>query len=303
MPPDIPPTPSRGAAEGGRTDRPEEAAGAQPAAGPAPAERPSRSDHPSALGLTRLTRVPVPPGGEALYRHIARLVELGPEMEFLVVPGGQGMTALLLAEATGAAGAGADPEPALVEESAARVRAAGLADRVHFERAPLDDLPYRDAVFDVVVGGIGLAAEADPMAVVRELVRVTRPLGTVVLVQLVWTGRVDAERRRELVDHLGVRPLLLVEWKQMLREAGVVELYVEDWSDAGGSGRSLGEAGLLAEYGSLKDRLVVLHRAWQRWGWRGTRELLSRQKELRELLTRERLLGLTLIKGTRWTGE
>ena len=43
-----------------------------------------------------------------------------------------------------------------------------------------------------------------------------------------------AERREILVQHLGARPLLLVEWKQLLRDAGCVDLHVEDWSDYSG---------------------------------------------------------------------
>ena len=45
------------------------------------------------------------------------------------------------------------------------------------------------------------------------------------------TGNVDADRKEQLVQHLGARPMLLVEWKQLLRDAGVVDLHVEDWSD------------------------------------------------------------------------
>ena len=38
-----------------------------------------------------------------------------------------------------------------------------------------------------------------------------------------------------------MRPRLVVEWKQMLRDAGVVDLQVQDWTDAGADGA--GDAG------------------------------------------------------------
>jgi hypothetical protein len=237
-----------------------------------------------------------------LYRHLARLVELGPDSEFLVVPSAHGRTVQFLAELTAAAGAGVDPDRELVEAATARARDANLAERLHYEVAPLDDLPYQDAVFDVTIGEIGLGAAADMEAAVRELVRVTRPMGTVVLIQFTWTGAIDPARRESVVASLGVRPLLLVECKQLLREAGVVDLYVEDWTDSGG-GRHPGPLGVLVEGGSPRDRLTILWRAWRSWGWHGVRMALGSGAAVRELVARERILGLSLIKGIRWRGE
>ncbi len=238
----------------------------------------------------------------ALYRHVARLVELGPDSEFLVVPAGRGLTVQFLAELTEAAGAGVDPAADLVEAAVARARAAHLTGQLHYEVAPLDELPYQDEVFDVVIGEIGLGAAADFAAAVRELARVTRPMGVVVLIQFTWTGGIDPERREAVVESLGVRPLLLVECKQLLREAGVVDLYVEDWTDAGG-GRHPWPLGALAEINSLHDRVTVLWRAWRSWGWHGVRLALRSGGAARELVSRERILGLSVIKGTKWRGE
>lgn len=258
------------------------------------------SDGPSAVGLTRLsTRLSFPPGGEALYRSILRLLELSEDSEFLVVPCGRGRSALFVSESTGSAGAGADPDPVMVSVATDQVKAAGLAGQLHFEQAPLDELPYHDAIFDVSLGEIEMAAARDPDTAVRELVRVTKPGGTVVLIQLIWLQSVEEDRQRELVDRLGVRPLMLMEWKQMLREAGIVDLHVEDWSDSAASRSRPSVLGGLAELFTFQGRLRLLPRAWRRWGWKGVRALMSRERELRELLTDEQVLGVSLIKGTR----
>src|SRR5690606_30753507 len=181
-------------------------------------------------------------------------------------------------------------------EAEQRIRASEHSDRVHFETGSLEDLPYRDEIFDVTIGGIGLAALADPGAAVRELARVTRPMGSVVLVQLIWTGNVDSARREELIAHLGARPLLLVEWKQLLRDVGVVELHVEDWSDYASPFRpSLPRPFRdISEILSLRQKAQILHRAFRRWGWRGVRGAVMREIEIHRLLTRERVLGLSL---------
>lgn len=258
------------------------------------------SRNPSGVGLTRLsTRLSFPAGGKALYRSILRLVPLRESAEFVVVPCGRGRSAVFIAESTGAGGAGVDPDPVMVSVATERAKRAGLAGRLHFEGASLHELPYQDEVFDLAVGEIELGAAQDPTAAMGELVRVTRPGGTVVLVQLVWLRPLEDARREELVERLGVRPLMLVEWKQMLLDAGVEDLTVEDWSDAGVSQGQPSVLGGLSELFTFRGRLHILPRAWRRWGWSGVRAVLSRERELRRLLEEERVLGVTLIKGKR----
>lgn len=256
---------------------------------------------PSALQLSRLSSRPGLPSGRAdLFRHIARMVELRPPEEFLVVPCGRGEETRFLAQTTETSGSGVDPDADLVEAAVERARADGLAARLHFDRGSFSDLPYKDDVFDVVIGEVGLASSDDPAAAVAELLRVTRPMGTVVLVPLVWTRKVEPRRQEVLVRRLGMRPQLIQQWKQMLRGAGAVDLYVEDLSE---SGSSRGAPGPLTGLGDLavpRDRLGVAWRAWKRWGWQGLSAALSRDTEIRRLVSRERVLGVALIKGTKW---
>lgn len=258
------------------------------------------------LDLVRLGRTVVfPPGGEALFRRIGQLTEMAPRTEVLDAACGRGVSTLFLATSFGAAGVGVDPDPALTEQATQRARALEPPPNLTFETAPLDDLPFRDATFDVAIGEIGLAASADPARAVAELARVTKPLGCVVLVQLIWTGNVDEAQRELIVRHLGARPLILVEWKQLLRDAGVVELAVEDWSDAPSPFRPAPGAPFpdFAAHFSLRERARILFRAWRRWGWREVRGAVVREREVHRLLSRERVLGLTLIKGTRWHAD
>ena len=255
------------------------------------------------LDLVRLSPDPVfPPGGEALYRKIALHAELATGQIVLDAACGRGVSTEFLAATYGVEAHGLDPEPALVQEAEKRTRGTAHGERLHYESGPLDDLPYRSGIFDVAVGEVGLAASVDPARAVRELARVTRPMGSVVLVQLIWTGDVDERRREILVQHLGARPLLLVEWKQLLRDAGVVELHVEDWSDYASPFRPAikGPFHDFAEIFTLAQKLSILRRAFRRWGWRGVRGAVLREQEIHRLLTRRRVLGLSLIKGTRW---
>ncbi|MEK9501568.1 methyltransferase domain-containing protein [Gaopeijia maritima] len=254
------------------------------------------------LDLVRLSRRRLfPPGGEALYRQIAVLTGMGEDAEVLDVGCGKAVTLEYFVREFGVHGSGIESDPQLVDEALERLREAELGDRVQVQQAPADSLPYRDAIFDITVGEVGMTADADPAEAVRELVRVTRPGGTVVLVQLVWLAPVEPHRRALLEDHLGVRPRILVEWKRLLREAGVTDLHTEDWSDPDTAFRPGGVKPFpdFAELFSLGEKIGILRRAWARWGWTGVRTVLSREREVHRLLTRERILGLDLLKGTR----
>ncbi len=255
---------------------------------------------PSMLDLVRLSpRLLFPPGDVDLYRQIALLTDMSEGDEVLDVAAGKGVSLEYFVREFGVQGSGVDADPRLVEEAEARSRGSGLIERLQFQRAPADRLPYRDRIFDVSVGEIGLSAHCDPAAAVRELVRVTKPGGHVVLVQLVYKTSVDRARQRIIAEHLGARPLMLVEWKRLLREAGVVDLHNEDWTDEETAFRARGVKPFpdFAEIFSLGEKVDILRRAWSRWGWRGVRTVLAREREIHRLLNRDRVLGLDLLKG------
>jgi SAM-dependent methyltransferase len=241
-------------------------------------------------------------GDQNLYRRIAArtgLVKTVPK-SLLVVPSGLGAVAQFFAGAYDADVVGVDPDPELVEVAEEQARAAGLSTQLHFQAAPLSDLPLQDQVIDLTIGELGVAAEPDPFRSVAELARVTRPGGQVALICLTWTGKVDEEQREILIQHLGATPLLLVEWRRALLEANVGDLLVEDWSDEAFSflvrGRTFRSP---AELNTLSGKLAILVRAWRRWGWRGLKGALRRESRILKLLGPERTIGVSLIVGTK----
>ncbi len=259
---------------------------------------------PSMIDLLRLSRSKgFSPGDQALYRRIAKLSGLSESetpVSLLDVPCGHGAVVEFFARHYRVEAEGVDPDRAAIEVAQDRLKAVGLATQAHFQAAPVEDLPYQDAVFDLAIGELGLARAADPTRAVAELGRVTRPGGTVALIGLIWTGHVEEGRRRILVRHLGAPPLMLVRWKRALMDANVTDLKVEDWSDQAFPflvrGRTFTQ---LAELFTLVDKLSILQRAWRRWGWRGLRGAVSREYEVRNLLGPERTIGVSLIIGTK----
>lgn len=255
---------------------------------------------PSMLDLVRLSpRLLFPPGGVDLYRQIAVLTEMGEDGEVLDVACGKGVSLEYFVKEFGVHGSGVDVDPTMIEQAEARSRDEGIADRLQFQTGRSDALPYRDEIFDATVGEIGLSNHCEPAAAISELVRVTKPGGVVVLVQLVWKAPVDEQRRVVLADHLGARPLMVVEWKRLLRESGISTVHTEDWSDEETAFRPTVAKPFpdFAELFSVGEKIGILRRAWTRWGWRGVRTVLEREREVHRLLTRERILGLDLLKG------
>ncbi len=192
-----------------------------------------RGAAPSVLDLVRLSRRPLfPPGGRPLYRQIGIRTGMGEGDEVLVAGCGGGVTLAYFARELGVHGTGVDEDEVLIEVADARGREAGLAGRLQYEVAEMHDLPYRDEVFDVVVGELGLTTNTDPSAAVWELTRVLKSGGRLALVQLVWAAPVEPERRALICAHLGVHLVMRVELKRILRDAGIERSHVEVWSDA-----------------------------------------------------------------------
>jgi ubiquinone/menaquinone biosynthesis C-methylase UbiE len=252
------------------------------------------------LDLVRLSpRSVFPPGGRELYRQIGLLTDMTAGQDVLVAACGSGITLEYFAREFEVNASGVDVDAMLIEKGESRAREAGIRDRMQLQRASMDDLPYRDGVFDVTVGELGLTAHTEPELAIRELVRVTKPGGFVVLVELVWKAPVEADRREVLARHLGVQPLMLVELKRILKEAGVERLHTEAWSDEGTAFRPSATKPFpdFAELFSLPEKLGILRRARHRWGWRGVGTALVREREVHLLLTHERILGLDMIRG------
>ena len=254
------------------------------------------------LDLVRLSpRRLFPPGGEDLYRQIGRIANLSPGLDLLDVACGKGIVLEHFVREYSVHGTGVEEDPQLIAHAEAHFKESGLAKEASFQEAVPSDLPFRDETFDVVVGEVGLAASVDPGEAIRELVRVARPGGRVVLVQLVWQAPVDERRKRVLSDHLGARPLMVIELRRILMDAGVGELHTEDWMDADTAFRSKVRKPFpdFAELFGLGEKFGILRRARKRFGWKGVWTVFHREIEVHRLLTKERILGLNLLIGVK----
>lgn len=255
---------------------------------------------PSMLDLLRISPRRLFPSGTAeLCHQIGLLTGMSEDQEVLDVGCGLGFSLEYLVKEFGIQGFGVDIASDLVERATKRTRNEEIASKVQFQTGPSSALPYRDEIFDVTIGEIGLANHCEPGEAIAELVRVTKPTGFVVLVQLIWKAPVYEPKRSVLGDYLGATPMMSVEWRRLLQESGVRNVHVEDWSNNQTIFRSAPIEPFpdLTKTFPFSEKLAILRQTWRRWGWKGVRTGILKGREVHHLLAKERVLGLELLKG------
>jgi SAM-dependent methyltransferase len=118
------------------------------------------------------------PGAPEFLERLA----LWPGIRMLDVASGTGQLAISAARA-GALVTGIDHAANLVEQARGRATAEGLA--IRFDQGDAEELPYENGSFDLVVSLIGAMFAPRPAVVAREIVRVCKPGGRIVLAN--WT--------------------------------------------------------------------------------------------------------------------
>ena len=137
-----------------------------------------------------LDQVSATPGLRQVVTRALALLALVPGEAVLEVGSGSGVFLSPLSDAVGPGGrvVGIDHAPAFVAEARGRVAAAGLGASVEVEEGDAYHLPFPDASFDAAHCERVLMHLDDPTAALREMRRVVRPGGRVVVAEPDWAG-------------------------------------------------------------------------------------------------------------------
>lgn len=125
-------------------------------------------------------------GRDQRLRHLLRFANLPSGLRVLDVGTGNGRLALMLAEDGAREVVGIDISPAMLEvaEYLRAISDSASAQRVNYRLAAAQNLPFRSEGFDAVVCRLILHHTHWPEDLLRELVRVLRPGGTLILADL-----------------------------------------------------------------------------------------------------------------------
>jgi ubiquinone/menaquinone biosynthesis C-methylase UbiE len=180
---------------------------------------------------------------------------------------------------------GTDPDPVAIDQADKAARATGFQRLATFQVTEATNLPHEEQVFDVVVVNFTSLGGGDGSKIMSEAGRVARPMATVMALVPTWLSSPEPADAT-LLEATGLTPQLLVEWKNYFRQAGIVELSVEEAAQ---------DAGWIAS-----GWVNLVARGWMAARWRGVRAVLSREFRTLRSLALRRVLGLSIIKGTRW---
>jgi SAM-dependent methyltransferase len=222
---------------------------------------------------------------EGIHRRLAHLAEPSPEQETLWIGCGAGRSPLWWAERYGGHMHGVDADARAIEQAEQAARRAQLAERVLFQTAEPASLPHEDRSFDLVVLNALYVDAEDAQAVIAEAARVVRPMRPVVAILPTWL-QVPPAPDAQRIARLGLSPHQLVEWKHFFRDAGLVELAVDDAAAAGGW--------------LVHGAPGAIRRAWRAARWHGLVAVLSEPARALRRLYRQRAVGLALVRGMRW---
>ncbi len=159
---------------------------------------------------------------------------------------GGGLDVFLAAKQVGPSGRaiGIDMTPDMIERAEAGAAKANLAN-VEFHLAHIDALPLADSSVDCVVSNCVINLAPDKPAVFREVLRVLKPGGRLVVSDIALKQSLPAAIQQDLQAYVGciAGAIQVSEYERLLREAGFEAVVVQDtgadlnvYAQAGASG-------------------------------------------------------------------
>jgi ubiquinone/menaquinone biosynthesis C-methylase UbiE/broad specificity phosphatase PhoE len=209
-------------------------------------------------------------------RHLLTFAKLPPDLRILDVGTGLGLLPLMLAEDGAKSVVGIDVSPAMLEQAELlRLSRPGEASsRVSFRLAPAHALPFRDEGFDAVTSRLVLNHMRRPERLVREMVRVLKPGGILLLAELlsvdnpVKRATQNAIEERRNPSHVAARGV--EQYNKLITDAGLLieaketvsfDRELQEWlaayhTDAGDAAvvREMIEAGLETDAAGIHAR-------------------------------------------------
>ncbi len=172
--------------------------------------------------------LPVHCEADGMARTLAA-ARIGPGMTVLDVACGPGIVACAAAQAA-ARVTGIDLTPAMIEQARERQRTQKLTN-LDWHVGDATQLPFADASFDIVLTRYSFHHMTNPAATLREMKRVCRKSGRVVVIDATPSPETQAayDRMELLRDGSHVSALTLDQLRAMGREVGLSEEHIDGY--------------------------------------------------------------------------
>jgi ubiquinone/menaquinone biosynthesis C-methylase UbiE len=194
-------------------------------------------------------------GGWEATIQLLELCHLDRDKYVLDVGCASGKTACYVASKHGCQVVGVDVLETMVDRANERAEREGVVDRVSFQQADAQHLPFEDNTFDVVIGEFITGLLQDRLKGVRGYIRVAKPGGLVGVNEATW---LKTPVPQDIVEYLATTfgfqgnllNLTAEYWKGLLADAGLRDVVARTYQAEALSSKSE----------SVKETLRVLHK-------------------------------------------
>ncbi len=148
--------------------------------------------------LNRVLDEALHPGGFGLTKRMAEVAGMDRASRILDVGCGRGRSILFYTKQYGCRGIGVDLSPISIAIALEHITTARMSEKVQFAVASACQLPYADAEFDIVLSECTLSLVTDKAGAFRELARVVKPGGRVVVSDVMLKYTLSNSFKQEL---------------------------------------------------------------------------------------------------------
>ncbi|MDX9763165.1 MAG: methyltransferase domain-containing protein [Desulfomonilia bacterium] len=172
------------------------------------------------------------PGGLKLTARLANTAGIQSSMQVLDTACGKGTTSLFLAREYGCRVTGIDLSEQMISLAESRAAAEGLTGMARFCHGDVEDLPFQDESFDVVISECAFSLMPDKPKAAVEIHRVLKKSGKLAMTDIVLRGKVDdALRSRLHMAYCMSGAVSAEEYMRLFARAGFHSPYQEDHSE------------------------------------------------------------------------
>ena len=165
-------------------------------------------------------------GGLSATNELIELCHIDTSKYILDVGCGVGITPCYIARKFGCRIVGIDFLVSMIDRSRERARRQGVEELIDFRVADVQDLPFDDEEFDIVIGESIMAFVQDKQKSVDESVRVIKKGGYFGITETAWLEDPSPKNLATLSQTFGgiFNPLTADGWEQLLLQAGLRDI-------------------------------------------------------------------------------